>query len=133
MLYKMITRREQSMLKMYFTRFSENILKDALHKKYITSEEFLLIQEFWNDSLLRDICNEDVEFLKSFGLELEIVENNFKITKFPYNKKMCLTVSCKNPRIWKYSDEIQENFLFGYIISTEKCYLVKDEKELSYN
>lgn len=116
---------------MYFTRFNESVLKDALYKKHITTEEFVLIQEFWNNSVLRDISNENAEFLKSLGIELEVSENNLKITSFPYNKKMCLTVCYKDPRIWKYVDEIQEKFLFGYIISLDKCHLVKSEKELS--
>lgn len=116
---------------MYFTRFNESVLKEALYKKYITTEEFVLIQEFWNDSVLRNISNENAEFLRSLGIEFEVFENTLKITSFPFNKKMCLTVCHKDPRIWKYTDEIQEQFLFGYIISVDKCHLVRSEKELS--
>lgn len=116
---------------MYFTRFNESVLKDALYKKHITTEEFLLIEDFWNNSQLRDISEEDSEFLKSLGIQFEVFENKLKITSFPYHKKMCLTVCYKDPRIWKYCDEMDELFLFGYIISVDKCQLVKSEKELS--
>lgn len=117
---------------MYFTRFNESILKDALYRKQITTEEFLLIQEFWNTSILRDISEENIEFLKSLGIQFEVLENNsVKITFYPYLKKMCLTVCYKDPRIWKYSDEMEDKFLFGYIISIEKCHLIQFEKELS--
>lgn len=116
---------------MYFTRFNENILKDALYKKKITTEEFHLIEEFWKTSVLRDISEENAKYLKSLGIEFEVLENNLKITFFPYYKKMCLTVCYKDPRIWRYSDEMEDQFLFGYIISVDKCHLVRSEKELS--
>lgn len=116
---------------MYFARFNETILKDALYKKHITTEEYLLIEEFWNTSQLKDISEENAEFLKSLGIQFEVFENKLKITDFPYHKKMCLTMCARDPRIWKYCDEMDEVFLFGYIISIDKCQLVKSEKELS--
>ncbi|GFR31517.1 hypothetical protein TNCT_482081 [Trichonephila clavata] len=52
----------------------------------------------------------------------ELDNGRIQITKWPYLKKMCLKVSRSNPKIWNYEDE-ENNFLFLYIISDEKCKL----------
>lgn len=115
--------------KKYFCRFHQSILDEALHKKCITTDEHGLIQKFWYDSLLYDLSKEDVTYLESFNLKLDISENIVKIESFPHLKQMCLKVCKKNPKMWKFEDEIEGNFLFGIIISVDGCQIVKSEHD----
>lgn len=115
---------------MYFSRFHRNILKEALYKKRITTHEYSAIESFWYDNILYDISEIDEAYLKSIGIKCESFETNKKIIYYPHLKSMCLKVCKKNPRKWLYEDELDGNFLFGYIISVEGCRLVTDKGEL---
>lgn len=113
--------------KRYFCRFHKNILDEALHKKYITTDEYGLIHKFWYDSVLFNLTLEDVAFLESLNFKFKILENTLQIESFPHLKEMCLKVCRKDPKIWKYEDEEFGNFLFGLVISTDEGQIVKSE------
>lgn len=113
--------------KRYFSRFHKNILDEALHKKYITTDEYGLIQKFWYESILYNLTLEDVSFLESCNLKVKILENSLQIELFPHLKVMCLKVCKKNPKMWRYEEEELGNFLFGLVISIDGCQIVKSE------
>ena len=114
-----------------FIRFNRNVLDEGLHRKIITTEEYGLIQKFWNDSILHNIKAEDVTFLKSLKFECETHDSGLKITSYPHLKLMCLKVCKKNPKLWRYEDEENGNFLFGLIISVDESLVIKSEKEIT--
>lgn len=116
----------------YFCRFLQSNLDEALHKKYITTDEYGLIQKFWYESLLYNLTMEDVDFLESFNLKLKILENAVQIESFPHLKQMCLRVCKKNPKLWKYETEIDGDFLFGLEISIDGCRIVKSEEDFCF-
>lgn len=115
--------------KMYFCRFNKNILAEALHKKYITTEEYSLIEKFWYDCIFYDLNEEDLMYLESLGFKFEILKNNIKCTYYPHLKIMCLKVCKRDPKKWLYETELDGQFLFGYKISIEGCLLVKHEND----
>ena len=74
---------------------------------------------------------EGVTFLKSLNFECEIHDSGLKITSFPHLKLMCLKVCKKNPKVWRYEDEENGNYLFRLIISVDECRVIKSEKDVT--
>lgn len=116
----------------FFSRCNPSVLIDTLHNKYITTEEFSIIDKFFNEDLLHNITDEDIQFLKSLNFKVNHCnENRYKIIEYPYLKSMCLTYCKKNPRFWKFEDVIEQNFICGFFISIDECKVIKTEEEFN--
>lgn len=113
---------------MYYCRYHETILSNAIGNDFITSNERAKIEEFAEQDIMYNISN-DVEHLTNLGLELkEISPDKYLVTKWPFLKIMHLLVCKRNPRKWIYQDE-DEVFLFGYIIQEDNIRLSLDASE----
>lgn len=113
---------------MYYRRFFKKSLDFALALESITHEQYNQILDFYDLDKIIIKGREGVEVLRSVIPDISEEETPYdsirdlyrvRVLKWPHLKIMCLKFAPKNPCLWKYVEETDdERVLFDYHLDT---------------